>query len=381
MKLAIIGAGASGLFIASYLKRKYNNLDITIYERNKGLGRKLLASGNGKCNFMNYKAIPDDYNNPNFVRNIFNICKKEDVLNYFQSLGLMFKFDDEGRMYPISESSETILKLFSLDLKDTKVLLETTVSSIKYVDGKVLINDSDYYDYCVLATGSNAGIDEKKIDSTYSYLKPLNLKMVPLKSSLVGFKSKENLKTLFGYRSKAMVTYYENDIPVYKESGEIIFKNDGISGICVMNISHIYNNQDAHLELDLMQGSSYEEITYKLNLRKSYNSDPRYYLDGICHPRMIEYLIKNNILNPEDVAKTLKAFKVTILDTYDFKNAQVLKGGISVDELNNNLSLKKYPNIYATGELLDINGKCGGYNLTFAFITAMIVSKDIEEKI
>lgn len=381
MKLAIIGAGASGLFITSYLKRKYKNIDITLYERNKGLGRKLLASGNGKCNFMNYKAIPSDYNNPLFMEEIFKICKKEDILNYFQSLGLMFKFDNEGRMYPETESSETILKLFTHDLSDTKVLLEHTVNSIKHNNGKVIINDTDVYDLCVLASGSNASIDLKKVSSTYEYLKPLNLKMVPLKSSLVGFKSKENLKLLSGYRAKAMVTYYENDIPLYKEGGEVIFKDDGISGICVMNISHIYNQNSAHLTLDLMQNSSVEEISYKLNLRKKVNSDPKYYLDGICHPKMISYLIKNNILEPSVVAKMLKSFKISILDTYDFKNAQVLKGGIDISEVNLNLSLKNYNNIYATGELLDINGKCGGYNLTFAFISAMIVARDIEEKL
>lgn len=117
MRLAIIGGGASGLMCASFLKRNNSRLDITIYERNKGLGRKILASGNGKCNFMNYKASIYDYNHPEFVSMLFKQTSKDEVLNYFSSLGLLFKFDDEGRMYPQTESSDTILKLLTDDLK------------------------------------------------------------------------------------------------------------------------------------------------------------------------------------------------------------------------------------------------------------------------
>ena len=381
MKLAIIGGGASGLFLASYLKRKNASIDITIYERNKGLGRKLLATGNGKCNFMNYKAIPSDYNNEDFMANVFGICPKDELLNYFQSLGLVFKFDNEGRMYPVSESAESILSLFVNDLKDTKVLLETTVENIKVSNDKYVINNKDTYDFVILASGTNASIDLKKVDSTYKYLNNLNLNMVNTRPSLVGFKSKENLSKLFGYRSKAKVTYFVNNHPIHRESGEVIFKKDGISGICIMNISQLYENEHkAYLTLDLLEGYEPNELIFRINQRKKENDNPRYYLSGVCHPKMIEYLISERITNPEDVIYNLKNFKITILDTYDESNAQVLKGGISVDEINSDFSLKKYNKIYVTGELLDIDGRCGGYNLTFAFTSAMIAAKSILEK-
>ena len=196
MKVAIIGGGASGLMCASFLKRNNSKLDITIYEKNKGLGRKILASGNGKCNFMNYKATIFDYNNPDFVKNIFNNTNKEDVINYFAGLGLLFKFDQEGRMYPQSESSETILKLLTDDLKNTNIKLDTKVFSLQAQNDKIIINNDEVYDYALLASGSFAGIIPSKSLDIYSYYNNLGLKQERLKPVLVGLKVKENLKVM-----------------------------------------------------------------------------------------------------------------------------------------------------------------------------------------
>ncbi len=181
MRLAIIGGGASGLMCASFLKRNNSRLDITIYERNKGLGRKILASGNGKCNFMNYKASIYDYNHPEFVSMLFKQTSKDEVLNYFSSLGLLFKFDDEGRMYPQTESSDTILKLLTDDLKNINIKLDSEVFSLEYKNDKVIINHNDSYDYAILASGSSAGILANKAKNIYSYYDSLSLKKEALR--------------------------------------------------------------------------------------------------------------------------------------------------------------------------------------------------------
>lgn len=381
MKLAIIGGGASGLFLASYIKRLGLKIDITIYERNKGLGRKILASGNGKCNFMNFKARPSDYNNPSFMEKVFSNCPKDELLNYFQSLGLLFKFDDEGRMYPVTESSQTILDLFVRDLKDTNILLQEYVTDIKIKNDKVLINNQDEYDFAVIASGSNASIDEKKAQSTYSYLKPLGLNMIELRSSLVGFKTTKSYKLLSGYRAKCKMSFFENDDLKYVEKGEVIFKDDGISGICVMNASSLYNpNSNSYLVLDFLPHIQILDLMNNLSNQKKVNNNPVYYLSTICHPKMRDYLIKNNLTDVKSVACLLKAFRIGINDVYGFKDAQVLKGGISLEEINGNFSLKKYNQIYALGEALDIDGRCGGYNLLFAFTSAYIAAKDIVKR-
>lgn len=241
MKVAIIGGGASGLMCASFLKRNNSKLDITIYEKNKGLGRKILASGNGKCNFMNYKATIFDYNNPDFVKNIFNNTNKEDVINYFAGLGLLFKFDQEGRMYPQSESSETILKLLTDDLKNTNIKLDTKVFSLQAQNDKIIINNDEVYDYALLASGSFAGIIPSKSLDIYSYYNNLGLKQERLKPVLVGLKVKENLKSIGGYRAKCIINYEGEEN--YQERGEVIFKGDGISGICIMNASRYFKKK------------------------------------------------------------------------------------------------------------------------------------------
>lgn len=379
MKIAIIGGGASGLFLANYLENNAKNVEVTIYERNKSLGRKLLASGNGKCNFMNYKAMPFDYNNEAFISKLFQREPIENVLNYFQRLGLLFKFDEEGRMYPKSESSETVLSILADDLTRTKIRLEQTVSSLEYRNKKVIINNTDSYDIAIIATGSNAGIDDKKASSTYSYLEGLKLRMTPLIPSLVGFRVHNAIKPLSGLRSKALVILYKNNVELSREFGEVIFKDDGISGICIMNLSRLFDSDGKYqIKLDLKYDLN--ELKYTLKRRASINQDPHYFLAGSLHPRLIDYLIKNKITQIDDIIALLADFRLDIRSTYEAKFAQAMRGGIDLSQINDDFSLKKYPSIYATGEALDIDGKCGGYNLLFAFLSALAVGKRLVEK-
>lgn len=377
MKIGIVGGGASALFLANYLSRLNLNIDITIFERNKSLARKVLASGNGKCNFSNFKAIKEDYNNPLFMDNLFKHCPKDELINYFSSLGLMFYFDNEGRMYPLSNSSQTIVDLLESDLKNTCINLNYTVNKVEVKDGNPYI-DSNKFDIVVLASGSNASIDLSKIDSTYNYLKPLNLKMVPVRPSLVGFKCKlKDINILKGFRSKSIVSMYRDSKLIFKEFGEVIFKEDGISGIVVMNASHYYKPYDKII-LNLLPNIELNEFIYKANLRKKINPSIDYFLSGLIHPTLINYLKKENITDIEKIVEILTNFDVKVISTYSMKEAQVSKGGIDLEEIDYNFKIKKYNSIYALGELLDINGLCGGYNLMFAFSSALVLGKEIK---
>lgn len=378
-RIAIIGGGASGLLAANYLVRHNVKALITIFERNKGLGRKILASGNGKCNFMNYKALPFDYNNYEFMKLLFEQYPVETILNYFKDLGLMFKFDNEGRMYPVSDSSETILSLLTYDLDKVDIRLNTTVTNLINNGSKYLVNDEEF-DYVILASGSNASIDKKKQASTYSYLANLGLKINEPTPGLVGFKVKNNIKLLAGMRHKALVNLYLKDKLIKRELGEVIFKDDGISGICVMDLSRYYQ-QGLPFTLSLNLLMENNELIKAINLRYQKNKDPKYFLAGAFHPKLINYLISNNIIEPKEIAHLMQNFKLEIKSVYDMENAQVALGGVVLDEVNSNLSLKKDKHIYVAGELLDIDGKCGGYNLLFAFLSGYIIAKSIAGEI
>ena len=375
MRVGIIGAGASGLFLASYLSR-YSDYDITIFERNKKIGSKIKASGNGKCNFSNYKALPSDYNNESFIEELFRNTKKEELFNYLSEIGFMFKFDEEGRMYPITNSSESFLNLLTAEFKNVKILLDSPVSKIDKKNSKYIVNGLEF-DKVVLATGSNASIAKDKWNFTYDYLRSLDLKMVDTKPSLVGFKVKENVKDLSGFRSKASVSLFENDKLIFKEFGEVIFKDDGISGIVVMNASHYYNNKKEFLSLNLLPGVEVNELKYKLKKRYDYKQNIEYALTGLLHPSLIKYFIKNRINDIDTIISTLTNFKLNIVDTYSLEFAQVSKGGVDVSEIDSSFRLKKDNNIYILGEMLDINGVCGGYNLMFAFLSALTASKEL----
>ena len=374
MEIAIVGAGASGLFLAQILSRR-SDYKITIFERNKKIGSKLKASGNGKCNFANYKAMPTDYNNKEFISSLFEKVKKEDLLNYLNDLGFLFKFDDEGRMYPITDSSESFLNLLTSDFKNVDIKLETIVNSIEKKNNKYLVNGIPF-DKVVLATGSNASIKKEYWASTYSYLDNLNLKMNKCRPSLVGYILKNNVKLLSGFRSKADVKLYSNSKLVFSEFGEVIFKDDGISGIVIMNSSHYYDESDSYLVLNLFPNVDRKKFELAINKRLKTSNDLEYVLTGLVHPTLIKYL-KNQKLNIDKIVDYLYEMKLSIKSTYSLEYAQVSKGGVDVSELNPNFSLKKDPNIYLMGEMIDINGVCGGFNLMYAFMSAMVVGKDL----
>ena len=350
MNIAIIGAGASALFLSALLKNKHN---IVLFERNKKIASKLLASGNGRCNLLNLNANPKSYNNCEFMEKVFSRYNVFDIKKIFERMGLEMISDDEGRVYPISLISETVLDIL-LDNIDAKIELNYIVNRITKVGSKYQINDYNIlFDKVVLASGSSASIVNDKQELCYNYLKSLDLKTTKLNPSLVGFKSIKLFKEISGVRSKAKVSLYADGKIIHTEDGEVIFKDDGISGIVVMNMSSYYsrlNPKKAYLSLDLLEG---------LNPSN---------LKGALNPKLYRYVTSNHI--------DIHSFIVDIKSTYDIKDAQVVNGGVDIKSIDDFFRLRKDNNIYLMGEMLDIDGVCGGYNLSFAFLSALIVGSD-----
>ena len=353
MNIAIVGCGASALFLSAILDKKFN---ITIFERNKKIASKLLASGNGRCNLTNIYASPKCYNNESFMAKLFKRVSVDDILNKFKDFGLETVQDSEGRVYPLSNISETVLNIL-LDNISAKIELNYTVETIKKINGKYKINDyNTLFDIVILASGSSASIIESKQNLCYNYLDSLNLKVNNIKPSLVGFKTKNCYKELIGVRSKALVSLYIDDKLVHCESGEVIFKDGGISGIVIMNMSSYYNrynSKKARIELDILEGIN------PINLK------------GALNPKMYDTILKYN-LNPHNIV-------LDIIGTYSISDAQVISGGVDLSFIDDNFRLKNDNNIYLLGEMLDIDGLCGGYNLTFAFMSAYIVGSELNE--
>lgn len=327
------------------------NIDYQLFNNNPKIGSKILASGNGRCNISNQNFDAEAYHN----NKLANIVKNNQsfLFDYFKELKIYTKADLEGRMYPISESSLSVLNILLKNIKH-----EITIDSITSIEKDKLyfLNNKKYgpFDKVVLAMGSPASLK----NYNYDLLKNLNISFNDFYPSLVGFKTNLNFKKISGSRAKATTYLYNKDKLIHKEKGEVIFKDSGISGIVIMNQSSYYNylsdKTNTKIVLDLIE--------------EEYDS-----LDSVLTPKLLEYVL-NNKIDPHK-------FIIPIKTTYEMEFAQVAKGGIDLNVINDNLSLKKDKNIYAMGELLDIDGICGGYNLMNAFCEAIEIYKDLKNEI
>ena len=354
-KVAIIGAGACGMLLANLLADSYQ---VTLFEKNNKLAKKVLASGNGKCNFTNIGDYINKYNNE-FAEVIISKFDNNYLRAYLSKLGLAYRVDNENRAYPLSENSVSLVDVLKKGLKDVKIRLDTRVDKIESANDMVKIyhnNTVESFDYIVCASGSSAS--NLGSEYAYNYLKDYDVKFSPLNPSLVPIIVKENVKSLSGIRVKCKVNLYKNNEFIYSENGEVLFKDNGLSGIVIYNISSVINrdiNAKYLINLDLLS-DSYERI----------NNDD---LLGVVHPKIASYL-KENSINIHEINFNFMSFE-------DVKLAQVISGGVSLIEVNHDLSLKKDSRIYVGGELLDCDGMCGGFNLQFAFSCAFLINESI----
>lgn len=366
MKIAIIGGGAAGLMAANKL---HQNHEVTIFEKTSSVGRKILSSGGGKANIWNKNVSPEYYNDKNFMGSFLTANQPQNLFNEFKMLGLVMKTDEEGRVYPISESSQSVLNVLLKNIKDVEIKLNTPVKSIAYCDNAWIINDNPNYKYDVViaASGSNAGNIARNQAYTYDYLLKYNIKMNELRPSLCGFKTNINLKEISGVRAKALCKLLSNGKLIYEEFGEVNFKDDGISGIVILNLSSKYalldKSKKSLVVIDLIPSLSENELSAYFEKEKD--------LSGLIHPKLAEFFKSN--------PKNAKNMNIPIVSTYDFEFAQVTHGGVLLSEIDSNLSYIKNKNLYFVGEVLDIDGMCGGFNLFFAFSSAISVARKINK--
>ena len=239
MRVGIIGGGAAGLFSAIHLKLMNPNFEVTILERDSRVGKKILATGNGKCNITNLKASEKDYNDSKvlYALNNFSVF---DTINYFKKLGLMIKFDSEGRCYPYSEKATTVLDVFMNMINRLKINICTNyeVVHVKAYDD-FMVYSRDYglkhFDYLIVSTGGKSGINFN--NESYNFLEYLGHTVTNLYPGLVPLKTKEKLKNLSGIRSKAKVKLLREQKLIFNTTGEVLYKEEGLSGISIMEVS------------------------------------------------------------------------------------------------------------------------------------------------
>ena len=402
--IVIIGAGPAGLMSAITLKEKMKEkINVTIVEKNDRIGKKIMSTGNGRCNYSNINLFPMYYNNEEFVKPILDSFSSNDLQNWFLKRGLVSKVDSEGRVYPISDHASSVVDLFRLLIIKNNINLKTNfdVKDIRKENSKYLITNNEEIieaDYVIISTGGKAAPALGSNGNIQNLLKGYNVKITKTYPGLVGIKtSKENVKGISGLRMKGIVSLYNDEQILYSEFGEVQFKDDGISGIVVMNVVSklMHYNTKPLMKIDLLPIYKEEELrNYILNKLKNYSNNKISELfTGLFHNAFSNKLLRDlnidsnkelatlNKQKIDSIVNYIKNYLIEYNETYGYDRAQVTVGGIDLKEVNQSLELCKLPNIYTCGEILDVDGMCGGYNLHFAYASGYFASQEIIKKL
>lgn len=396
MDIIIIGAGASGIVTAINAKNENNR--VILLEKNDRIGKKLLATGNGRCNYTNMNLSEKNYSSPDFVKRTLEDFSNEDLINYFRILGLESTLDG-NRVYPISLKANSVLNIliYWLDKKGIEVKTNSQVKEIKKTKKgyEVITNEETLRaDVVVAAFGGKAMPASGSDGVSFEILKKMGIRVTDLKPALTQLKLESKyLKHLSGTKVIGRARLLRDEKVIDEREGEILFTNYGISGPPILDIS-VNTEEGDVIEVPLINNLKKDSIDMVYN---RYYMFPDFSLEeflmGLVDKKFIHYIVdsldmdKNtamNMISMGDFEKIIclllkSRFKVT--GNTGFKNAQVTRGGVSLDEVSpENYEAKKYKDLYIIGEALDIDGDCGGYNLHFAFGCGYRLGKILREK-
>src|SRR5574344_768208 len=397
MRVIIIGGGAAGLIAG--IESARNKASVIILERNNSCGKKLLLTGNGKCNYLN-----EDLDNKHFysqnrdvLEQILTAKNKDEVINFWHDLKIISKHKN-GYLYPNSNQSSTILNalLLASQKLNIKINTNTYVTHVNQKSKGFLIktNKGDYdCDKVIVTCGGKTFPKTGSDGNGYVIAQSFNHQVVNIHPGLVQLIMKENyLSTWAGIREDCSLKLYLNKKFIKEEKGEIQLTNYGISGICVMNLSSfILNNQQMEIKINFLPMFKDEE-SLKTFLAQNKQDNLYNVLAKCLNSKLVKVILKqaaideNSFWNHISSSKQnelitfLMSFNCEIKGTRDFTEAQISVGGVSLSEINPiTLESKIVPNLYFAGEILDVNGDCGGYNLTFAWLSGILVGKSIGE--
>ncbi|MEE1320384.1 MAG: aminoacetone oxidase family FAD-binding enzyme [Acutalibacteraceae bacterium] len=391
MQIAVIGGGASGLTCAISAARKAKKnkytCDITVFEAKDRVGKKILATGNGRCNMLNKDKSPFYFSDNKFHLFAVNKFNCDSNIEFFKSMGLYVKTDEEGRVYPLSNQATSVLETLRLecDRLGIKTVTDYLVDSIIKKDNGFIINNELYFDKVVLACGGMASV---KNFNGYGLLSSLGHRITKVSPSLskLNVSDTKYVKQLQGIRHKVRLTLTVDGRYITEESGELLFTKYGLSGIAVMQLSafitRLNKNENAVVTADFIPAFSLSELIEALNdiIDHDRNMKSENLLSGFMPKKIGEAVIRSlNIdlrdkvgklseKNIKDIAKRTKKFSFSIESVRPFEDAQVTAGGADTKYFSDKtMESLLHKGLFAVGEILDVDGLCGGYNLMWAW--------------
>lgn len=393
--IAIIGAGASGLITSIILAS--NGIKVIVYEENSKVGKKLYATGNGRCNITNKNiSINNFYSFSNgFIDYILDSFTFEDCKNFFSKLGLEFIINKQGRVYPLSLQSSTVVEILEEKAKSYGVefKLNTKVDNIKYINNMFRLNNQYNYSNIIIATGSKAMFKTKDINKGYEFAKSFGHNIIEPFPSLVQLVSDDkNINIANGVKIDGIVDGVK---------GDILFTKYGLSGSAILDISRnisqkLTKQKNILVKIDTLPSLSYEEILNILlkNIKNNGAQDIYLWLNSIINKKLAKYIVIKSTIpqnikytnfltstHIKQIVKNIKELKINIVDTKGSANAEVLAGGIDLKDIDKKtMSSKNKDGLYFVGEVLDVDGDCGGYNLHWAWGSGYICANSIIKK-
>ncbi|MGM9858410.1 MAG: aminoacetone oxidase family FAD-binding enzyme [Bacilli bacterium] len=398
MRICIIGSGATGLLLSILLKlnKKQNNNEVFVIEKNNKIAKKLYATGNGKCNIGNtYYLTKDEIYNDDFALSLLDRFNIVDQRDFFLTNGFATKIVND-LCYPSSESASSFINGLVNYAKKLGVhfILETTFFDYKINDNKINVItaprlNNDVFDKLVITTGGASSPKMGTDGYVFNMLSNHQYKISKLYPGLAPICTNEITAPVNGLRLKCKATLISNDKNLYIESGEVLFKDNGLSGICIMNICSIIarnilnnkNNTSFKIVLDCVDSISLDEFRTVLKFNME-NKKPL--LSGLFHDQLVKYfelLIKDiEKLSIEDIYQSLSKLTFTFKNFYSFDNSQVTVGGLEISNINkNSLESLHEKNVFFGGEILNIDGLCGGNNLMFCFSCSKVIADSINK--
>lgn len=408
-RVAVIGGGASGLACAAELMhtvKKKDEVAVTVLERLTRVGKKLLVTGNGRCNLTNMNAASSGYRgDAEFAKTALSRFTPEDNIAFFNRMGLYTRTEDEGRVYPLSNQASSVLDAlrFECERLGAELVCDYRAVHLKTVctaslGEKIIINNRDRFDFAVVACGGKAAKVHGTDGDSYDLLKMLGHKIVPPAPALVSLNCDNFTKALKGVRSVCGMFLVIDGKKTLRNYGEVQFTDYGLSGIPIMQLSRFVSvspSEDIWIYLDVAPDFSEKAIKEYLFSRREVDTGLcENMLSGIMNKQLCIAFMKEtgiavnrrvNSLSDSELIKLaalLKCWKIKIKNSRSFDFAQVTAGGAECSEFNpSTMESKLVPKLFCCGEALNVDGDCGGYNLQWAWSSGRAAGREIGERI
>lgn len=397
IRIAIIGGGASGMMAA--ITAADHGAEVWVYESKDRLGKKILATGNGKCNFTNLVQDDSCYRgtDSNFSKAVREQFTVDNTLDFFKRIGIEPKIKN-GYVYPNSEQAASVADALSMELRAKRVkVVQEQVYSVKGEEASFLVKSEhgqNEFDKVILCCGSPAGMKNPKEFSGYSLVERFGHHITDLIPALVQLRCKEKwFKTISGVRCEGIIHVLENGLEIAKEKGELLFAEYGLSGIPVFQVSRfageaLNRGSKVTCKVDLLPGYTKEELEALLENRFEtlMGRTAEELLVGLHNHKINYVLLKELGIDPvEDskkaygtsdftkLASLYKELTCQVTELNPFANAQVCAGGVDTSEIvDSTMESKLVRGLYFAGELVDVDGTCGGYNLQWAWSSGYV---------